>query len=669
MISLSDLNLSTMTPNEIGELLITAKKAYYTTSKPIMDDHTFDTLEEILKQKAPHHRIFSKVGNPNFDTGFAKKTHVIHMGSQNKVNTYEDLIHYFKLKKIDSNTQFVVQPKCDGISLEIEYKNGKLVDAITRGDGETGDIVTQNVVNMQNFSTSIPSDFTGSIRCEIVVTANDFQKLNKITNNRPVKGGGSTTVETEGLNYSNPRNAASGITQRLDSQYSNYCSLFAVDITSLPIKGGGSNLLEPEGLFFESDKISLIKSLGFTPVDSWICNTLEEIEKIYQSFLTEKRQNYEYEIDGLVIKINDLNIQKELGIKNKRPKGQVAYKFPSLSTQTRIINIQWQVGPMGAITPVAQVDPIEISGAIIRFASLANHDLIKKKNININDIVEISRRGDVIPCIESVITKVTSGHIDIPKFCPSCNSKLIIENKFLKCSNSINCPSQILGGLKLFCDILDIKGISEKTIEKLYQDNKLKLPGDFYNLSIDNFINLEGLGEKSGNNIINQIQSKKSLTLLQVLDASAIPSFSTARIKQIINFGFNTPEKILNLSISDIEPLPGLQITLATKIIEGLLSKKHIIKSIINNINLINTEKRTNTKLLNQTFCITGPLSKKREDVIKDIEDNGGKIVNSVSKKLSYLITNETESDSSKYITAKSNNIPIITEKELYNLF
>lgn len=236
MITLDSIDLQNITPEKLGEVLMDAKKAYYTTGKPIMDDHTFDTLEEILHQKNPYHRIFTKAGHKNFDTGFEKKKHAMPMGSQNKVTKIEDLIHYFELKKIPTNSEFVVQPKCDGISLEIEYKEGKLVEAITRGDGQIGDVITQNVVKMKNFVMTLPNNFTGSVRCEVVVLEKDFQKLNQIIKNRPVKGGGPAAAGTEGF-YSNSRNAVSGISQRLDSKYSEYCSLIAVNIESRPVKG------------------------------------------------------------------------------------------------------------------------------------------------------------------------------------------------------------------------------------------------------------------------------------------------------------------------------------------------------------------------------------------------------------------------------------------------
>jgi DNA ligase (NAD+) len=517
MLTLDQINLQNKTPEQIGELLLDAKKAYYTSGKPIMDDHTYDTLEEILKQKLPNHRIFSKIGHPNFDTGFDKKSHLMPMGSQNKVTNISDLIHYFELKKINV-PEFIIEPKCDGISVELIYKNGNLIDAITRGDGQIGDVITQNVVKMKGLVLSVVEEFTGSIRCEIVVTKKDFEKLNK---------------NLEGV-YSNPRNAASGISQRLDSKFSEYCSLFAVDIFP--------------NLKTIDDEIKLLKKLGFTPIEAFLCKNFDEIENIYQDFLIKKRNDYPFEIDGLVIKINDNNIAQNLGQKNNRPKHQVAYKFPALSNTSTILNIEWQTGPMGAITPVAKIEPIELSGAIITYVSLANHDLIIKKNINLNDVIEVTRRGDVIPHIEKVITKVTEGHTTIPTHCPSCKTLLIKESKLLRCPNAKNCLPQIIGSLNLFCHTLDILGLSDKTIEKLYNAKKIIVPGDFYKLKIKDIAPLDNLGEKSAKNIIGQIQNKKELTLKQVFDSAIIPNFSSARISQLITEGFNTPEKLLNLT-------------------------------------------------------------------------------------------------------------------------
>lgn len=646
MITLSDIDLQTITPEKLGEFLIDAKKAYYTTGKPIMDDHTFDTLEDILRQKNPYHRIFYKVGNPNFDTGFDKKKHVIPMGSQNKVNKIDDLIHYFELKKVlpllvkgGDRGGLVVQPKCDGISLEIEYKNGQLVDAITRGDGETGDVITQNVVKMKNLVLSLPKDFSGSIRCEIVMLEKDFQKLNELSEEK----------------YSNSRNAVSGISQRLDSQSSDYCSLLAVDIKHPDTET-------------ELDKVKLLESLGFTPVETFHCQNFDQIEEIYQKFLNHTRLHYPFEIDGLVIKINDLKLQHQLGSQNNRPKGQVAYKFPSRSTQSRIISIDWQVGPLGMITPVAQVDPIEISGAIITFASLANYDLIKEKNINVDDIIEISRRGDVIPHIDRVVSKVTPDHAHAPINCPSCHTKLIIESKFLKCPNTQKCPAQILGSLKLFCDALEIKGISSKTIAKLYQASLIKTPGDFYQLTVSDFENLAGLGSKSGQNIIHQIQPKKTLTLNQILTAASIPNFSGKRIQQLISAGFNTPEKILDLTIEKLESLPGIQITLAKKIKEGIDIRKNWIESILKNVETLRATSPSSQRFPNLTFAITGALDRPRKEIEDQIISLGGQVVSSVSKNTDYLITNETESSSSKFTNAKKFGTKIISEAEFTSL-
>lgn len=642
MITLDSPELKNISPEKLGELLIEAKKAYFTTDKPIMDDHTFDVLEDILRQKLPYHRIFTKAGTSKFVTGFEKKKHQVLMGSQNKVNTFDDLVHYFELKKIPQNTEFVVQPKCDGISLEIEYKNGQLVDAVTRGDGKTGDVITQNVVKMKNFVLNLPKDFSGSIRCEIVMLNKDFAKLNRVSTEK----------------YSNSRNATSGISQRLDGQYSEYCSLYATDL-----------LFSNQSIKKESEKIDFLNKSGFVGVDTFHCQNFDQIENIYQKFLNNGRKDYPFEIDGLVIKIEDLNLQNQLGVKNNRPKGQVAYKFPARSSQTRIDKIDWQVGPMGTITPVAQVDPIEISGAVISFASLANYDLIKEKNINIDDIVEIQRRGDVIPHVEKVINKINPGYAQAPSKCPSCNSPLIQENKFLKCPNISKCPSQILGSLRLFCDTLEIKGISDKTIAKLYQLNLVKLPGDFYHLKVSDFENIAGLGNKSGTNIVNEIQSKKTLSLKQILDAAIIPNFSSQRIIQIINAGFDTPEKILGITVSQLEVLPGIQITLAEKIYQGIQSRKDFIQSILDNVVILKSKTINHeSKIFGKNFAITGNLSVPRKTLEGKIISLGGKLASSVTSNTDYLITNESESKSSKFKNAQKLGTKIISESDFNHL-
>ena len=656
MITLASLNLETISPSEIGELLIEAKKAYYTGGKPTMDDHTYDTLEEILHQKTPHHRIFSKVGHPNFDTGFDKKTHVMPMGSQNKVTSYDDFVHYFELKKTTLESGFVVEPKCDGISLEIEYQKGELVDAITRGDGFVGDVITQNVVHMQGFVAQA-GDFSGFVRCEIMVVKKDFEALNSVIkkNVKPAlsREGGPASAGTEGF-YSNPRNAASGLSQRLDGKFSDYCSLYAVDCYG-----------DQTPFSTEIEKMAFLKGLGFTTVETNFCTDFSQVEDIYQKFLTGLRLDYPFEIDGLVIKINNLSVQRELGAKNNRPKGQVAYKFPAQSNHTQLKSVVWQVGPLGTITPVAEVEPIELAGAIVTFASLANHSLIIEKDINLGDIVEISRRGDVIPHIEKVVSKVNPGHIEIPTICPVCQTLLVTESKFIRCPNAL-CLGRVLGSLRLFCDTLEIKGLSDKTIAKLYTANRVRLPGDFFKLTIEDIADLENLGTKSAKNIINQINSKKNLTLKQVIDAAIIPNFSAQRISQLISAGFNTPEKILNITVENLSVLPGFKITLAQKVVEGIALRRTWVESILQNITL--KEVSANDKFKDLNICITGELSRPRKEYVDIIESSGGKVQSAVSSNTSFLLSNEVDSNSSKFVTAKKLGIKIVSEADFQKL-
>ncbi|MFA6602926.1 MAG: NAD-dependent DNA ligase LigA [Candidatus Shapirobacteria bacterium] len=629
---LDNLNLDQLSPEQLGELLIEAKKAYYTTGKPIMDDHTYDTLEAVLRQINPYHRLFSLVGTPNFATGFPKVKHLLPMYSQNKVNTPADLEKYFCLKKISPDTQFVIQPKCDGLSLELIYKNGVLSQAITRGDGRVGDLVTQNVVKMNYFKNNL-GGFTGSIRAEIVVTSADFPRLNKVS------------AEP----YSNPRNAASGLTQRLDGLYSEYCSLVVVDLVS-----------QNYPLTSELQKVELAQKLGLTTVETNLVNNLSEIEAIYNKYF-ENRSRHPFEIDGLVIKINDLELQTKLGVLDNRPKGQVAYKFPAENNQSRILAVTWQVGPLGNITPVAQIEPVTVSGAVITNISLSNVTLVEEKDLNIGDIVQISRRGDVIPHVEEVIQKVTNGHVTPPATCPVCHTPLVFEHKFLKCPNLISCPAQVLGILRLFCQTLDIKGISDKTIIKLHDVDLLNLPGDFYDLKIADFVNLEGLGLKSGTNIVSQIQAKRRLTLSEVFDASNIPHFSRKRIDLLITAGYNTPQKLLSLTVPQIASVFGFKEVIAQKIVTGVQVRTPVINSILAKVKLIQPPS-TGQKLLGLKFAITGSLSQSRANIEKLIVSEGGEVQSQVSSSTNYLITNETESTSTKFVAAKKLGIKIISE-------
>lgn len=643
-ITLSDVDIQHMSMSELGDLLIEAKKAYYLGSQPIMDDHTYDTLEQILAQKKPHHRFFQKIGTNVANTGFDKKNHTRPMGSQNKVTNLHDLKKYFNRHSLPPSTEFVVQPKLDGLSISLEYQNGQIQAAVTRGNGLTGDVITQNVSTMRQFKSRLAKPFTGSIRAELIISKTDFSALTK---------------EVGQNVYSNPRNAASGIAQRLDGKYSNYCTVCPVDIVF-----SNPNHTPPT----ELKALDYIRQTGLVPIETVFCKTLYEVESAFQTFYTTKRLTFPYAIDGLVVKINSLATQKTLGAIQGKPKGQVAYKFPADSKDTKLAKISWQVGPLGHITPVAILTPVEVAGAIVTKASLGNKDLIMVKNIQVGDIVHLSRRGDVIPYVESVTTKINPGTASIPTLCPSCQTKLVVEPKYLLCPNHLSCPAQVIGTLRLFSKALGIDAIATKTIQKLYTAGKLTKPGDFYTLTVSDFESLPGLGRLIGNKIITQIQNRRSLSVEEVFEANAIPNLSQARLQELINHGFNKPEHILCLTVSDLVKLKGYKTTLAQKIVQGIKLRRANITSVLAQVTIIQPTQTIRQSLAKYSFCLTGAMTKPRTEIIKLIEQNGGTIRPTVSSKLQYLVSNQPNSSSTKTKTAKKLGIPIISEADLYAL-
>jgi len=627
---------------ELKQKIIAAKNAYYNSETPLLTDDEYDTIWFIFKTNFPDDDLCKSIGTPPSSvTEWKKKKHQIPMSSLDKINKEEEFIKWSK--KINDNF-YIEMEKLDGISIDLVYESGILVDAITRGDGMIGESILSNVKKMKNVKHEINSKEIQNLRGEILIFQKDFEDINKIL------------TQSKKNILENPRNATTGISKRYDGKFSEYCTILYYDCDK-----------EFETI---EDKMNFIESLNLKTC-WWEKVTKEQIIKNYNFYNNEKRIKIPYDIDGLVISCNSQNLIDEFGYNsNNLPNFSIAWKFPPMKVKTKIINVEWQLGNggEGRLTPVANLETVKCGGVNISHATLHNLEIFKSLNLQKKDIVEISRRNDVIPYIEKNLTNYNDSNLKFkePDYCPVCNYKTEIQGKFLICPN-INCKGKEIGNLNRWINALNIMDISNKTIELFYNNNLIKKPSDFYSLKINDILNLERMGIKSAKKIIKNIQDKIDIDLSTFVEGLNIPHFSKSRAELLIKNNFNTLEKILNITKKDLLSIKGIEEKISEKIILGLQSKKEIIFELLHYINI--KEINLCTKLSGLSFCVTGSLeTMDRKEFKSKVIQNSGEYKSSITKTLSYLVTNDTESGTGKNKKAKENNVKIINEQEFISM-
>jgi DNA ligase (NAD+) len=633
----------------IRDRLIKCDEEYYNKSNPSLSDKEYDGLRDDLRKLSPNDSYFKSAGMTLPETTEWRKTkHIIKMGSLDKVNTKEEFIKWAKDKGI---TEIVLEDKLDGISLELIYKNGILTNAITRGDGIIGEDILSNVQQMKNVKKNL-TNFNGSLRAEIFMLQDDFKKINDIllkSNQKPLK---------------NPRNAASGIAKRYNGEFSEDLTLLYYNI---------------EGFKFdtEEEKLSYIKNQLELPTCFYKKCTIEEACKIFEDYEDHLRYETPYDIDGLVAKANDLELQEKLGWTGITPKGQIAWKFGNAKAQTTINGVEWSMGTTNRISPVALLEPTDIGGVTIKRASLHNVDIFKALNLGKGDIVEISRRNEVIPNVEKVIKHVGK-KFDIPLTCPICASVLEVEGKFLACPNE-ECKGLQVGNLYKYITNLEIMDIGEAIIELLYAAGKIKEPADFYKLTIKDFLDIEGMGEKSGKKIIDHLQEKLTIDLPTFIGCLNINAFSNSIAENLTNNGLDTLEKMQDASIDQLISIKGIEEKTAKRIIEGLKSKSVVIKNLLKYITIKEKEivmkkKSANNRLNGASYCFTGGIEKcnasgerfTRPMMQNLVVENGGIVFDGVKQGLSFLVQADPTKNSSKTKKAIALGVSIIGEDEFF---
>ena len=622
---------------ELEKLIAQYQKSYYNGEAEI-SDFEFDKLWDELKSLDPDNPILKKVGA---DSGnFAKVAHVMPMGSQEKAANPEQFLAWAEKHNYD---EYLVEYKLDGASLELQYENGYLKRAVTRGDGQIGDDITENAKKMGGVNAAIYISgklipFTGGIRGEVIMT-HQVHKEHFSTK-------------------ANCRNAANGLMKRKDGNGSEFLTLIVYDALSTDDNSYFSN---------EEEKIAWLKECGFQTAQLEICKTPQDVID-YRSKVMENRKSLDYDIDGLVIKERKINLEDA---RRARPDHQIAFKFSLEEAVSTLRKVEWSISG-GTYTPVAVFDEVELNGTKVQRASLANPDTMRKLNVKIGSHVVVVKRGEIIPKIESVVLQDNENlsEIEYPLVCEVCGTKLVDEGSRLFCPNK-KCSKRVLHQLLKFQQTVDIRDLGETLITQLFNDKKIQSITDIYSLTVQDlipyFLNEESReAEKislGAQKVYNYIQNHRKMKLSTFLAGFDIEGFGEAMAQKLIDAGFNSLEKLLASTEEQIASVYGFAQIMAKIVVEGLNENSLEMKNLVEN-KIIEIEAADEGSLNGKSFCFTGELhSMNRNDAQNLVKQNGGTVKSSVTKDLSYLVTNDKDSGSSKNQKAAKFGIPIIDEE------
>jgi len=648
---------------ELVSILNKANHEYYILDNPTLTDREYDRyMQELimLEKRYPEYKLETspteKVGSLVLSK-FEKITHELPMLSLGNVFNYEEIKQFdYRIKKEVSNPTYVCELKIDGLAVSLKYENGNLVRGATRGDGVIGEDITNNVMTIKSVPLVLNEKIDIEVRGEIYMAKSSFENLNeeRKRNNEPL--------------FANPRNAAAGSVRNLDSKITEKRDLDCF-IYHLP------NPLD-YNIKKHHECLEYMKKLGFNVNESYkVCSNIEEVIEFVKEY-TEKRNSLSYEIDGIVIKVDNINYQNILGYTVKVPKWATAYKFPAEEVETRLIDILFTVGRTGKITPNAILEPVRVAGSTISKATLHNEDNVVNKDIRIKDKVIIRKAGDVIPEVVRSITEKRDGNeivFSMAKECPICGSALVRKEEEAAhyCLN-IDCPARKIENIIHFAsrDAMNIEGLGESIIENIYNEGFIKNITDIYNLKQyeEELSMLEGFGPKMLENLYNSINNSKNNSLEKLLFALGIRQVG-AKTAKILAKKYKTLDNLINADISELVEINDIGEIIAKSIYEYFKDEENIklinkLKEYSVNTKYINNKNIEEDEFFqNKTFVLTGTLYQiTRDKASALIEDLGGKTSNSVSKKTDYVIVGENAG--SKHDKAIKLNIPIINEEE-----
>lgn len=647
--------------DELIKILNKASYEYYTLDNPSITDQEYDSYYDELVRLETNNPHLVREDSPTVRIGgevidsFKKVIHEVPMMSLGDIFN-EDEVREFdaRIRKTIKNPEYVCELKIDGLSVSLLYKNGKLVRGATRGDGTTGEDITHNVKTIKTIPLSLPQDIDIEVRGEIYMPKKSFENLNEERRKNGEK------------EFANPRNAAAGSIRQLDSKIAATRNLDAF-LYHLPLSANYNIHTHYEALEYMKE-LTFIVNPNIKKV-----NTVDGILE-YLDYWYQHRPELPYEIDGVVIKVNDLDDQKRLGFTAKVPKWAIAYKFPPEEVLTKLKDIEFCVGRTGKITPRADLDPVRLAGSIISSVTLHNEDYIKEKDIMIGDVIAIHKAGDVIPEVVCVKKERRTGE-EIPfkmaDKCPICNGELVRkeEESAYYCLNK-NCDARNIEGLIHFAsrDAMNLDGFGDRIIEDFYNIGYLQKIDDFYTLAShkEELKELEGFGEKSIENLLDSALNSKNNSLERLIFGLGIRHVGK-KTALILAQQYRNLDLLMNAQYEELKEIPDIGDIIAESIVNYFSEKKNIdlierLRSEQLNFEYIGKELQLDEMFNGKTFVLTGTLSIPREEAKEMIELRGGKVTGSVTSKTSVVIVGENPG--SKYDKAVSLNIEIWNEEE-----
>ncbi len=653
------------TLDKLKEILIFHSKLYYEKNTPMMSDYEYDTLFNnlmMLEDKFPELKTMDsptqRIGSQPISS-FESVTHKVPLLSLGNSYNAQDLLAFDERIKKDVSTDkvsYVLEHKIDGLSVALSYENGVFVRGATRGNGYVGEDITNNLRTIRDIPLKLKKDVNIIVRGEVYFPKKLFRLLNH------------KRVEDGEMPFANSRNAAAGSLRQLDSRITakRPLSIFVFDILDGDI-----------GVDNHSDALDILAELGFVTSHYQKTNKINDVIQHCEKMITI-RETLPYEIDGMVIKVDNFNQRSILGTRSRSPRWAIAYKFPAEEQETTILNIEAQVGRTGVLTPRAILKPVLIAGSTVGFATLHNQDYIDEKDIRIGDSVIIQKAGDVIPAVVRVIKERRTGDemiYKIPEICPTClePTKRLEGEVAIRCINP-NCAAKIERKIIHFVSSagMDIDGLGESQVRQLISAGFIEDMADLYTLKNHrkSLMSMERMGEKSVDNLLEAIEKSKSNDLSKLIAALGIPLVGE-KSARVLAQKFGNLEALMNASISELMQVDDIGEKMAEAIVNFFTSSNmHILNKLINagiNIHCLSVEQVQDDFFFGKSFVLTGSLQRMSRSVAKkQIEQRGGKVTGSVSSKTNYVIYGENAG--SKLEKAKLLQIPLMTEDEFEQL-